>query len=43
MKEKTFTQAEAEAKGGKKIRTNVEFSGVSKGSTGRVVRADSDE
>jgi hypothetical protein len=40
MREKTFTQAEVEAKVGKKIRTKVEFSGVPKGSTGIIVRAD---
>jgi hypothetical protein len=41
MLEKFFTKTEAEAKVGKKIRTLVEFSGVPKGTTGRVVRVDS--
>jgi hypothetical protein len=40
MLEKFFTKTEAEAKVGKKIRTLVEFSGVPKGTTGQVLRAD---
>ncbi|SRR5712692_196091 len=40
MSEKLFTKTEAEAKVGKKIRTLVEFSGVPKGTTGRVLQAD---
>jgi len=35
-----FSQAEAEAKVGKRIQTRVEFSGVPKGSTGTVINAD---
>lgn len=40
MERKYFTKAEAAAKVGKRIRTLVEFSGVSKWTTGRVVRVD---
>ncbi len=40
MLERFFTKTEAEAKVGKKIRTLVEFSGVLKGTTGQVLRAD---
>jgi hypothetical protein len=40
MERKRFTEAEARAKVGKRIRTRVEFSGVPKGTTGRVVVAD---
>jgi hypothetical protein len=36
-----FTQEEVEAKVGKRIRINVNFSGVAEGTTGRVVKADS--
>jgi hypothetical protein len=35
-----FTQAEAEAKVGKRIQTRVDFSGVPKGSTGTVISID---
>jgi hypothetical protein len=38
--EKHFTKAEAEAKGGKRVRTLVEWSGVPRGTTGTVVKAD---
>ena len=41
MSEKHFTRIEAETKVGKKVRTLVKFSGVPKGTTGRVVSADS--
>lgn len=40
MLEKFFTKTEAEAMVGKKIRTLVEFSGVPRGTSGRVIRAD---
>ncbi len=35
-----FSQAEAEAKVGQRVRTKVEFSGVPEGSIGLVIRAD---
>ena len=41
MLEKFFTKTDAEAKVGKKISTLVEFSGVPKGTTGRVISAGS--
>jgi hypothetical protein len=41
MAERTyFTRAEAEAKVGKRVKTLVDFSGVPKGTTGQVIRAD---
>ena len=40
MKRDRFTRAEAEAKVGKTIKTRVDFSGVSKGTIGQVVKAD---
>lgn len=41
MDVKHFTKTEAEAKVGRKIRTSVAWSGVPKGTTGTVERADS--
>ena len=38
---KHFTEAEARGKVGRRVKTIVEFSGVPKGTTGRVLRADS--
>lgn len=40
MAKKFFTQSEAATKIGKRVRTLVEFSGVPKGTAGRVVRID---
>ncbi|HXG65953.1 MAG TPA: hypothetical protein VNO70_12670 [Blastocatellia bacterium] len=40
MERETFTRAEAREKVGRAIRTLAEFSGVPKGTTGKVVAAD---
>lgn len=41
MEARHFTKPEAEAKVGRKVQTSVAWSGVPKGTTGQVVRADS--
>jgi len=41
LEEKHFSNAEAQGYVGKRIRTRVEFSGVPRGTTGVVIRADS--
>ena len=40
MKRDRFTRQEAERKIGKVIRTSVDFSGVPKGTTGKVIKID---